>query len=232
MVARRRACARDGSFLQDILGRKVRALDRSSSASRRQRWVAAASCAMSAAAPAHNHQDDSVVDVTAAFGAAAAAACHRELRPTTCYADRDTTATVTNNSQPRWRQKFRQDARPRGFHLLQQQPPPLLPASNGGVRCLSSRGGKGKGGRTRGSPTPNSNNNSSSSSSSSSSGGSSAGEAAEPVITLNGVSKQLPGGRELFGDASLTFVRGAKVGVLGVNGSGKSTVLKILAGEG
>lgn len=77
----------------------------------------------------------------------------------------------------------------------------------------------------RGSPPPNSSSNNSS-------GGGSAGETAEPVITLNGVSKQLPGGRELFGDASLSFVRGAKVGVLGVNGSGKSTVLKILAGEG
>ncbi|CAN0351809.1 unnamed protein product, partial [Hapterophycus canaliculatus] len=52
------------------------------------------------------------------------------------------------------------------------------------------------------------------------------------VITLDGVSKQLPGGRQLFSDASLTFVMGAKIGVLGVNGSGKSTVLKIIAGEG
>ncbi|CAM9589104.1 unnamed protein product [Ectocarpus sp. 6 AP-2014] len=48
---------------------------------------------------------------------------------------------------------------------------------------------------------------------------------------MDGVSKQLPGGRQLFADASLTFMRGAKIGVLGVNGSGKSTVLKIIAGE-
>lgn len=60
----------------------------------------------------------------------------------------------------------------------------------------------------------------------------SAAETAEPVLTFHGVTKQLPGGRELFKDASLSFVRGAKVGVLGVNGSGKSTVLKILAGQG
>lgn len=57
-------------------------------------------------------------------------------------------------------------------------------------------------------------------------------ETTETVITLDGVSKQLPGGRQLFADASLSFVRGAKVGVLGVNGSGKSTVLKIIAGVG
>lgn len=57
-------------------------------------------------------------------------------------------------------------------------------------------------------------------------------ETTETVITLDGVSKQLPGGRQLFADASLSFVRGAKVGVLGVNGSGKSTVLKIMAGVG
>lgn len=57
-------------------------------------------------------------------------------------------------------------------------------------------------------------------------------ETNETVITLDGVSKQLPGGRQLFSEASLSFVRGAKVGVLGVNGSGKSTVLKIIAGVG
>lgn len=63
-------------------------------------------------------------------------------------------------------------------------------------------------------------------------GASASTETTETVITLDRVAKQLPGGRQLFAEASLSFVRGAKVGVLGVNGSGKSTVLKIIAGEG
>ena len=42
--------------------------------------------------------------------------------------------------------------------------------------------------------------------------------------------KTLPGGRVLFQGVSLNFSRGAKIGVLGLNGSGKSSLLKILAG--
>lgn len=92
------------------------------------------------------------------------------------------------------------------------------------TRCLSSRASKNSGGKTRGGGGRRSAAPSTSKSTST--------ETAEPVITFNGVGKILPGGRQLFKDASLSFVRGAKVGVLGVNGSGKSTVLKILAGEG
>ncbi|CAM9261242.1 unnamed protein product, partial [Choristocarpus tenellus] len=62
-------------------------------------------------------------------------------------------------------------------------------------------------------------------------GGSSAMESQDYVMSMKSVGKQLPGGRELFGNASLSFTHGAKIGVLGVNGSGKSTVLKILAGQ-
>lgn len=40
----------------------------------------------------------------------------------------------------------------------------------------------------------------------------------------------LPGGRTLFKDVSLAFQRGAKIGVLGLNGSGKSSLLKVIAG--
>lgn len=216
-VGRRRAYVGSFSGAQSLFGRQTRALD-SSSAFSRQRWVA--SCCTTDAAPSNS---DYVVDVTAVVTAATDGG--RERRSATGgYANITAAFTSSSSNQPRWRQKFQQDARhSRDFHLL-QQPPPRLPDSNG-VRHLSSRGGKGKGGRARASPQPNSSSNSSSSISS-------AGETAEPVITLNGVSKQLPGGRELFGDASLSFVRGAKVGVLGVNGSGKSTVLKILAGEG
>lgn len=57
-------------------------------------------------------------------------------------------------------------------------------------------------------------------------------ESAVQVMSITAVRKQLPGGRELFGESSLSFNHGAKIGVLGVNGSGKSTVLKILAGVG
>lgn len=54
----------------------------------------------------------------------------------------------------------------------------------------------------------------------------------QQVMTMIAVRKELPGGKELFGESSLSFNYGAKIGVLGVNGSGKSTVLRILAGVG
>ena len=47
---------------------------------------------------------------------------------------------------------------------------------------------------------------------------------------MRDVGKTLPGGRVLFQGVSLNFSRGAKIGVLGLNGSGKSSLLKILAG--
>ena len=50
------------------------------------------------------------------------------------------------------------------------------------------------------------------------------------VYTMNGVSKIIPPKREIIKDISLSFFPGAKIGVLGVNGSGKSTVLRIMAG--
>ena len=49
------------------------------------------------------------------------------------------------------------------------------------------------------------------------------------VFGISDVSKVLPGGRVLFKNANLMFQRGAKVGILGSNGSGKSSLLKILA---
>lgn len=69
-------------------------------------------------------------------------------------------------------------------------------------------------------------------------GGSAAGGSNPPtgtlqqIMTMTEVRKLLPGGKELFGETNLSFNYGAKIGVLGVNGSGKSTVLKILAGVG
>ena len=42
--------------------------------------------------------------------------------------------------------------------------------------------------------------------------------------------KGLPQGRTLFKDITLSFLPGAKIGVVGVNGTGKSTLLKVMAG--
>ncbi len=53
---------------------------------------------------------------------------------------------------------------------------------------------------------------------------------AQYVYTMQGVSKVVPGGRTILEDISLSFFPGAKIGVLGLNGSGKSSLLKIMAG--
>ena len=45
-----------------------------------------------------------------------------------------------------------------------------------------------------------------------------------------GVSKQTPTGQPIIKDIYLSFFYGAKIGIIGMNGSGKSTVLKIIAG--
>lgn len=50
------------------------------------------------------------------------------------------------------------------------------------------------------------------------------------IYTLSRVSKKWPGGKQLFDDISLSFLPGAKIGILGVNGTGKSTLLKVIAG--
>ena len=50
------------------------------------------------------------------------------------------------------------------------------------------------------------------------------------VYTMQQLKKVWPGGKEILKDISLSFLPGAKIGVLGVNGSGKSTLLKIIAG--
>ena len=53
---------------------------------------------------------------------------------------------------------------------------------------------------------------------------------AQYVFTMNRVGKIVPPKRHILKDISLSFFPGAKIGVLGLNGSGKSTVLKIMAG--
>jgi energy-dependent translational throttle protein EttA len=50
------------------------------------------------------------------------------------------------------------------------------------------------------------------------------------IYTMIGVSKTVPPKREIIKDISLSFFPGAKIGLLGLNGSGKSTVLRIMAG--
>ena len=47
---------------------------------------------------------------------------------------------------------------------------------------------------------------------------------------MNRLSKAWPGGKEVLKNISLSFLPGAKIGVLGLNGAGKSTLLKIMAG--
>ncbi len=50
------------------------------------------------------------------------------------------------------------------------------------------------------------------------------------VYVMKGMSKVYPGGRKVMDNVWLSFLPGAKIGVLGVNGAGKSTLLKIMAG--
>ena len=53
---------------------------------------------------------------------------------------------------------------------------------------------------------------------------------AQYVFTMNRVSKVVPPKRQILKDISLSFFPGAKIGVLGLNGSGKSSLLRIMAG--
>ncbi len=54
---------------------------------------------------------------------------------------------------------------------------------------------------------------------------------AQFIYTMLGVSKIVPPNRTIIKDISLSFFPGAKIGLLGLNGAGKSTVLRIMAGE-
>lgn len=51
------------------------------------------------------------------------------------------------------------------------------------------------------------------------------------IYTMQKVTKIVPPKRKILEDISLSFLPGAKIGVLGLNGSGKSSLLRILSGE-
>ena len=55
--------------------------------------------------------------------------------------------------------------------------------------------------------------------------------AVQYVYVMQNLTKVFSGGKELFKGITLSFLPGAKIGVLGVNGAGKSTLLKIMAGR-
>ena len=55
------------------------------------------------------------------------------------------------------------------------------------------------------------------------------GEAPKIIFSMLGVSKKIER-KEILRDISLSFFYGAKIGVLGLNGSGKSSLMRLLAG--
>ncbi|MET1025878.1 MAG: ATP-binding cassette domain-containing protein, partial [Dongiaceae bacterium] len=50
------------------------------------------------------------------------------------------------------------------------------------------------------------------------------------IYVMKGLTKVYPGGRKVLENVWLSFLPGAKIGVLGGNGAGKSTLMKIMAG--
>ena len=50
------------------------------------------------------------------------------------------------------------------------------------------------------------------------------------TFVIDQLSKSWPGGKELFSNINLSFLPNAKIGIVGINGAGKSTFLKIMAG--
>ena len=49
------------------------------------------------------------------------------------------------------------------------------------------------------------------------------------IFSLEDLSKTWSGGKTLFENINLSFLPNAKIGIVGINGSGKSTFLKILS---
>ncbi len=57
------------------------------------------------------------------------------------------------------------------------------------------------------------------------------GEDKQIIFSMVKVCKTTPQGKQILKDIYLSFFYGAKIGILGMNGAGKSTVLRIIAGE-
>ncbi|MGN6693263.1 MAG: ATP-binding cassette domain-containing protein, partial [Aquihabitans sp.] len=55
--------------------------------------------------------------------------------------------------------------------------------------------------------------------------------AAQYIYTMHKLTRFYPPDREVLKDISLSFYPGAKIGVLGANGAGKSSLLKVMAGK-
>jgi sulfate-transporting ATPase len=53
---------------------------------------------------------------------------------------------------------------------------------------------------------------------------------ADYIYTMQGLSKVVPPDKKIVTDVYLSFLPGAKIGVIGANGAGKSTILRIMAG--
>ena len=51
------------------------------------------------------------------------------------------------------------------------------------------------------------------------------------VFHMDGLTKAYPAGKKVFENIRLSFLPGVKIGVVGVNGSGKSSLLRIMAGQ-
>ncbi|WP_420860472.1 energy-dependent translational throttle protein EttA [Algirhabdus cladophorae] len=51
------------------------------------------------------------------------------------------------------------------------------------------------------------------------------------VYFMDGVSKTYPGGKKVFENIRLNFLPGVKIGVVGVNGTGKSSLMRIMSGQ-
>ena len=47
---------------------------------------------------------------------------------------------------------------------------------------------------------------------------------------MKNLSKSYPGGKTIIKETTLSFLKGAKIGIIGRNGAGKSTLMKIIAG--
>ena len=50
------------------------------------------------------------------------------------------------------------------------------------------------------------------------------------IFSMHRVSKTYPPSKQVLKNISLSFFYGAKIGIIGLNGSGKSSLLKIIAG--